>query len=145
QKPVYDQSASAGGKPRTYLLGSYVGFRGLRIIPLHEAMCEKCPPATWKRLSCPVPVLNRVDAMTRFSSQRSNLDMPGSDWSQSHPAFDVVHYVKRSADNRIVLAQHIWPRHWKAGCVQRMCAEGNNFPGGFRRRTKRLPSAAVTQ
>src|SRR5262249_28142406 len=37
-----------------------------------------------------------------------------------HPACDVVHYVKRSADNRIVLAQHIWPRHWKAGCVQRM-------------------------
>ena len=57
---MYDQSASAGGGPRTYLLGSYVGFRGLRIIPLHEAMCEKCPPATWKRLSCPVPVLNRV-------------------------------------------------------------------------------------
>src|SRR5262245_7422806 len=25
-----------------------------------EAMCEKCPPATWKRLSCPFPVLNRV-------------------------------------------------------------------------------------
>src|SRR5262245_51314974 len=37
-----------------------------------------------------------------------------------HPAFDVVHYVKRSADNRIVLAQHIWPRHRKAGRVQRM-------------------------
>src|SRR5215831_7095888 len=62
-----------GGGPRTYLLGSYVGFRGLRIIPLHEAMCEKCQPATWKRLSCPVPVLNRVGLPSRTSTWRVSL------------------------------------------------------------------------
>src|SRR5215831_19750592 len=34
------------GKPRTYLLGSYVGFRGLRIIPL----LRRCARSVHQRL-----------------------------------------------------------------------------------------------
>src|SRR5262249_39565267 len=47
-----------------------------------EAMCEKCPPATWKRLSCPFPVLNRAGDAIEPKKSRRKVDANKA----SHPA-----------------------------------------------------------
>ena len=63
-------------------------------------------------------------AMTRFSSSqiaaRSALRHAGQRLVPQHAALDAVHDVEGGADDRLVLAQHVGPRHREAHAMQRL-------------------------
>src|SRR5215831_20887700 len=84
-----------------------------------EAMCEKCPPATWKRLSCPFPVLNRV-GLAWCPTPKICIDRRYVLRSHATGAdLNVASILASGKMGRLVLSSHSNLARWLDSCLAR--------------------------